>query len=272
MDYTQITPLLEKYEKQTQVNEFEKYGLGCNEVTSFKTGTTICGLICDGAVILASDTRVTMENIIATNAQKFSKITSQIFCTGSGSSADLQHITNWLASNMKLYELETHHKVKTTHALTILKNDLFQYMGFKEVGIIIGGYDIEGPSLYRVSSSGSILKCPYTAMGSGSLLANSVLQTEYKDDLSIEEGVKVATNAIIAGIYGDIYSGGFVDYVVITPTGFSIGKNVFDAKKAENIIDVKKKEIKTKANVIMEKITPWRDLVTITDEFVKVTE
>jgi 20S proteasome subunit beta 2 len=53
-------------------------------------------------------------------------------------------------------------------------------------------------------------------MGSGSLNAISVLETRFTDDLSREEAIDIAINAIAAGIYHDLGSGSNVDYYVIT--------------------------------------------------------
>lgn len=52
-------------------------------------------------------------------------------------------------------------------------------------------------------------------MGSGSLNAMSVLETRYRDDLSREEAIDIAVNAIAGGIYHDLGSGSNVDYYVI---------------------------------------------------------
>jgi 20S proteasome subunit beta 2 len=59
-------------------------------------------------------------------------------------------------------------------------------------------------------------------MGSGSLNAISVLETRFKDDLSREEAINIAINAIAAGIYHDLGSGSNVDYYIITKS--KVGK------------------------------------------------
>lgn len=56
-------------------------------------------------------------------------------------------------------------------------------------------------------------------MGSGSLAAMAMLESQYKDDLTEEEAKKLVTNAIRAGIFNDLGSGSNVDLVVMRVAG-----------------------------------------------------
>ena len=53
-------------------------------------------------------------------------------------------------------------------------------------------------------------------MGSGSLAAMSVFETQWKGDLSRDEAVDLCSKAIEAGIWNDLGSGSNVDVCVIT--------------------------------------------------------
>lgn len=53
-------------------------------------------------------------------------------------------------------------------------------------------------------------------MGSGSLAAMSVFETQWKPSLTEEEAVELASNAIEAGIFNDLGSGSNVDVAIIT--------------------------------------------------------
>jgi 20S proteasome subunit beta 2 len=52
-------------------------------------------------------------------------------------------------------------------------------------------------------------------MGSGSLAAMSVFESEYQDDLTKEQAMEMVCNAIEAGIFNDLGSGSNVDLLVI---------------------------------------------------------
>lgn len=57
---------------------------------------------------------------------------------------------------------------------------------------------------------------PFATMGSGSLQALTIIESRYKDNLTREEAINIAVEAISAGIYHDLGSGSNVDYCVIT--------------------------------------------------------
>ncbi len=62
-----------------------------------------------------------------------------------------------------------------------------------------------------MSPHGNSMHVPYTAMGSGSLAALSILETRYRDGMSKEEAIELAADAITAGIFHDLGSGSNVN-------------------------------------------------------------
>jgi len=81
---------------------------------------------------------------------------------------------------------------------------LFRYGGHVGLHTIIGGVDCKGPQLMECQHDGNHYQGCYLTMGSGSLLAMGVFETEYKEDMSKDEAVKLCMKAIEAGIYGDL--------------------------------------------------------------------
>ena len=59
----------------------------------------------------------------------------------------------------------------------------------------------------------------YVSLGSGSIAASGVLETEYREGLSFDEAKALAVKAISAGIIEDLGSGSQVDVVQITRQG-----------------------------------------------------
>jgi 20S proteasome subunit beta 2 len=62
-------------------------------------------------------------------------------------------------------------------------------------------------------------------MGSGSLAAMSVFETQWKTDLSRDDAVTLCANAIKAGIWNDLGSGSNVDVAVITEDKTTLMRN-----------------------------------------------
>jgi len=184
-----------------------------------KTGTTICGIIVKDGVVLAADTRATAGAIVADkNADKLHPIADNIQCAGAGTSADLTATTELMMRDMELHRLNTGTQVRVCTVVRRLSKMLFKYQGHVGCALVLGGVDTTGPHLYHIYPHGSTDKLPYTTMGSGSLAAMSVLETRYKEDMTIEEGKELVADAIMAGIMNDLGSGGNVDVCAITAT------------------------------------------------------
>ena len=73
---------------------------------------------------------------------------------------------------------------------------------------IIGGIDKDGEHVFSVDPVGGIEKDDYIATGSGSPMAYGVLENDFKEGLTKEEGIRLAVRAIRAARERDIFSGG----------------------------------------------------------------
>eukprot|EP01126_Amoeba_proteus_P005911 TRINITY_DN1202_c0_g1_i2.p1 TRINITY_DN1202_c0_g1~~TRINITY_DN1202_c0_g1_i2.p1 ORF type:complete len:119 (+),score=28.26 TRINITY_DN1202_c0_g1_i2:211-567(+) len=62
-------------------------------------------------------------------------------------------------------------------------------------------------------------------MGSGSLAAMSIFESEYKEDLPVEEAVQLVVKAVAAGVFNDLGSGSNIDVNIITPEKTEIRRN-----------------------------------------------
>lgn len=135
-----------------------------------KTGTTICGLVCQNAVILGADTRATEGPIVADkNCSKLHYISKNIWCAGAGVAGDLEHTTLWLQHNVELHRLNTNTQPRVSMCVSRLTQELFKYQGYKVCAIVLGGVDVNGPQLYGIHPHGSSCLLPFTALGSGSI-------------------------------------------------------------------------------------------------------
>merc|ERR1719499_555745 len=200
---------------------------GIKHPTAMKSGTTICGVQLKDAVVLAADTRATEGPMVADkNCEKLHFIAGNIYCAGAGTAADLEHTTQLMESQMELLRLATGTQPRVCTVVRRLSQMLFKYQGYVGCALVLGGVDISGPSLYQIYPHGSTDCLPFTSMGSGSLAAMSILESEYKEDLTIDQGKALVAKAIRAGIFNDLGSGGNVDVCVITKEGGTIFRNM----------------------------------------------
>ena len=180
------------------------------------TGTTICGVVYNGGVVLGADTRATGgSEVCDKNCQKIHFLADNIFCCGAGTAADTEKTTELISSQLELLKMNSGTEGRVVAACTMLKRMLFRYQGHISAALVLGGVDAMGCHLYDVYPHGSTSKLPYVSMGSGSLAAMSVLETGYEEDMDEEKAVNLVKDAILAGIFNDLGSGSNVDITVI---------------------------------------------------------
>lgn len=192
-------------------------GMGKFHIPSLKkTGTTICGVVFKGGVVLGADTRATEGTVISDkNCEKIHYIAPNIYCCGAGTAADTEMVTKTISSSLELLRRATGCHTRVVTAMTQLKRHLFKYQGHVSAYLVLGGVDLSGPHLYTVYAHGSTDKLPYVTMGSGSLNAMAVMETGYKDDMTEEEAIDLVARSVRAGIFNDLGSGSNVDITVI---------------------------------------------------------
>lgn len=182
-----------------------------------KTGTTLAAAIFKDGVVLGADTRATEGYIVAEkNCEKIHYLSDNIYCCGAGTAADTEMTTRMISSQLELHRLNSGRTPRVISALRLLKQFLFQYHGHIGAALILGGVDKTGTYLYGIHPHGSSDRVPYTTMGSGCLAAMSVLEADYKFDMTQEEAMDLVRKAILAGIFNDLGSGSNVDLCVIT--------------------------------------------------------
>lgn len=193
-----------------------------------KTGTTTVGLICKDGVVLAAEKKSTMGYLVASKeSEKILPLADHIAMTIAGASGDAQTLVRYMRAELKLFELQNQRKISVKGASTLLSNILQgnKYYPFY-VQLILAGYDESGPGIFSLDAIGGWEEeKKFFSTGSGSPMALGVLEDTYRDNVSAEEGKKIAIRAIKAAIERDIGSGGKgIDIAVITKDGIKITK------------------------------------------------
>jgi 20S proteasome subunit beta 2 len=117
-------------------------------VKTKKTGTTIVGVVFDKGVILGADTRATEGSIVADpDCLKIHYLSPNIYCCGAGTAADTEFVTQMVASELELHRLNTKRESRVSQVESRLCSHLFKYQGHIGAALIVGGVDVNGPSL-----------------------------------------------------------------------------------------------------------------------------
>src|SRR3989344_5474394 len=191
-----------------------------------KSGTTTVGIVCKDGIVLAADKKATAGYLIADKrAQKVNLIDENIAVTWAGSVSDVQLLTRYAQSELKIKKMRTGEELTVKAAANLIARLVYQNVRQLSMipGIshfVMGGSDSSGYFLYDLFADGSITEAKdFISSGSGSVMAYGVLDTLYKKDLYVEVGVKLAVKCINAAVQRDIASGEGIDIVTITSTG-----------------------------------------------------
>ena len=210
------------------------------------TGTTTLGLICKDGIVLAADRRATAGYLKVEKMDKIYLITDKIAVTTAGSVSDVQVLMKLLKAELKLNEVRTGRETTVKEAANLLATLIFHnirssYLIPAISHFLMAGVDQHGLHLYDLYPDGSLTKVKdFMSSGSGSVFAFGVLETLYKKDMTIDEGINLAVKGINAALQRDIASGDGINIVVITKQG---AKKVL-TKEITSKIEFDKKEIK----------------------------
>lgn len=193
------------------------------ENQDIKSGTTTVGIIFDGGVVLGTERRATMGNLIASKkAKKVHTITNQIGMTIAGGVGDAQQLIRIINVECNLYQIRRGNPISVGAAATVLSNYLNQNRFTPYyVQLIVGGIDSHGSSLYSVDAAGgATLEDNFVSTGSGSLTAYGVLEDRFVSGMSESETVDLAVRSLRAAMRRDSASGEGYNIAVITQDKF----------------------------------------------------
>jgi proteasome beta subunit len=185
-------------------------------------GATAVGIKQKNAVVLASDRRMSYGVfIMSRNAKKVFVLDSNIGIAFSGLYGDLRGIYRILEAEYRYMQHILGHKPPVYAMAKRLSLILYSYKALPfMVEAIVGGLGYEGePKLYVLDALGSITEEPFAAVGSGATLALGYLEGNYREDMSVEEAMQLAANAIRTAMERDPSTGDGIDVVALTPEG-----------------------------------------------------
>jgi len=184
-------------------------------------GATTVGVVCKDGVILAAERRVNYGYfVMSKTGKKVFKIAEKIGAACAGIVADMQILTREVAANLKIYSYEREQSVKVRTAAKLMGSVLFERRYFPYLAqTIVGGIDEQGPRLYVLDPLGSVIEDKFTAVGSGSEIAMGLLESDFKDSMTIDDARGLVRKAIKSASARDIGSGEGIDMLIISNSG-----------------------------------------------------
>jgi proteasome beta subunit len=197
-----------------------------NIKNSVKKGTTTVGILCKDGIVLAADKRASAGNFVADrDTDKVHKVNDDMAITMAGLVSDAQLILKLTRAELRLKQIRNAKKSSMKEAANLIANIFYQNIRKPSmvpgiVAFLLGGRDTNGFHLYDIGIDGSLSKRKdFVSTGSGSMMAYGVMETLYKEGMSIDEGVVLAKKAINSAIQRDTATGDGIDIFTITDKG-----------------------------------------------------
>ena len=168
---------------------------------TIRQGSTAIGIVCKDGVLLLTDKRIANKLIISDSVEKLFQVDEHIGAAVSGFVSDGRILIE------KARVRAQQHRVTYDEPIDVLemvKNICDMKQWFTQVGgarpfgvsILFAGVDEDNEiKLYATEPSGIFFQYKATAVGEGEVEVNDMLLKEYGDDMSLEDGFKLAIKA-----------------------------------------------------------------------------
>jgi len=171
-------------------------------IEAIKLGSTAVGVCCKEGVVLAVEKRVTSSMVESSSIEKILEIDRHVGCAMSGLIADARTLVensrvetqhHWFTYNERM-PVESCVKSISDHMLDFSstsdrKKTMSRPFG---VALLVAGVDELGPALFSTDPSGTYTRYKAAAIGSASEGAMSMLQEQFKEDLSLADAQTTA--------------------------------------------------------------------------------
>lgn len=194
-----------------------------------KSGTSLVGIVCKDGIVMAGDRKTTAggQIVMNKNTQKVVAINGYLVISGTGTASDIELLKKLISAELKLKQLKDKKRPTIREAANLIS--MMAYKNIRQpsmipfiAGIMAGGFDEDGNTeLYSIEPAGSTMKVEdYDAnFSSGMPYILGLLEREYKPNLAVSDGIKLAIEAIKASSQRDTASGHGVDVFTITKEG-----------------------------------------------------
>ena len=209
------------------------------------TGTSLVGIVCKDGIVMAGDRKTTAGGhiVMSKNTQKVCPVNDYLIISGTGTASDIEVAKKLIRAQLKLKELRDKTRATVKEAANLIAASNYKNIRQPSMipfmaGLMVGGVDIDGKTeLYSVEPAGSTMKVEdFDAnFSSGMPYILGMMEKTYKKNLTMEEGIEMAIDAIKASSERDTASGCGIDVFKITKDGIEhISKKRVDKTYADH--------------------------------------
>lgn len=172
-----------------------------------KRGTTSLGVKSKEGIVLLVDKRTTSKLVESKSIEKIFQIDDHIGAATSGLVADARALIERARMESQINKITYNEPIRVealAKKICDMKQMYTQNGGVRPFGsaLIIGGVTDSGCKLFETDPSGALIEYKATAIGSGRSAAMDVFEENYKEDLSLDEAIDLALDAVYEATEG----------------------------------------------------------------------
>ena len=165
-----------------------------------KQGTSAIGIVCKDGVLMVADKRMTDKLIVSRSVEKVFQVDDHIAATSTGFVMDgriLIERAQLVAQQHRVVNDEPVDVITLVKDIADIKQMYTQMGGARPFGVSImfAGID-EKPCLFVTDPTGIFFEYKATAIGEAEQEIKDMLNKYYKDNITIDEGLKLALRAL----------------------------------------------------------------------------
>lgn len=166
-----------------------------------RQGSTAIGMVCSDGILLVADKRIVDRLVIPESVEKIFQVDDHIVATASGILSDARVLIERAQLKAQQHSVTYDSPIDTLTVvkdICSLKQICTQSGGLRPFGVsvIVAGIDADGPKLFETDPTGIYFQFRATAIGEGETEIEEVLNQEWNDKITIEEGLKLCINAL----------------------------------------------------------------------------
>jgi len=170
-------------------------------------GATIIGITCSEGVVLGAEEKLESSLQDPNFTWKIFEVDEHIGAAVVGLGSDARVLIDqariYAQSNRLLYDEPIDIEI-IAKRIGDIKQLYTQHAGVRPFGvsILFGGVDKTGCKLFMTDPSGSYRSFKAVALGIGRETAEKILKEEYREDLTLEEAIKLAVKCLVKALEG----------------------------------------------------------------------
>jgi len=188
-----------------------------------KRGTTSLGVKSKDGIVLVVDKRTTSKLVESKSIEKIFQIDDHIGAATSGLVADARALIERARIESQINKITYNEPIRVeslAKKICDMKQLYTQNGGVRPFGsaLIIGGVTENSCKLFETDPSGALIEYKATAIGSGRQAAMEVFEDFYRENLSLDEAIDLALDAVFEATEGKTTSESVEIAVIETKT------------------------------------------------------